>query len=183
MFKRHMTRKARLALAGLVVLIGISAMAGTASAGTWGRAVDGYGVGSQTEAKLLVNCDSTPIGNGWKVWTVTANLNIFSAQAGDEIRAYFNFSTQRNYQSPLYTVQPSPIKFYASGNLTNYRVYTWTQTVRSTEPSQWVQFAFRAVGVAAGERVDVTPEGLDDQVILSFDPATGQFKSDAEQPR
>ena len=33
----------------------------------------------------------------------------------------------------------------------------------------------RAVGVAAGERIDVTPEGQDDQVILSFDPAAGQF--------
>jgi hypothetical protein len=33
----------------------------------------------------------------------------------------------------------------------------------------------RAVGVAASERVEVTPEGQDDQVILSFDPATGQF--------
>ena len=55
--------------------------------------------------------------------------------------------------------------------------------IRGQEDFDVVCDFIRAVGVAAGERVDVTPEGLDDQVILSFDPATGQFKSDAEQPR
>ena len=36
-----------------------------------------------------------------------------------------------------------------------------------------------AVASAAGERVGVTPEGMDDCVILAFDPAIGEFTHSA----